>query len=53
MVVSIVTGVSNNYILDVNETSINLNVSGYSSGIYSVALVCDGEIVDSKNLAKQ
>ena len=53
MVVSTVTGISNNYILDVNETSINLNVSGYSSGIYSVALVCDGEIVDSKNLAKQ
>jgi hypothetical protein len=53
MVVSIVTGISNNYILDVNETSINLNVSGYSTGMYSVALVCDGEIVDSKNLAKQ
>lgn len=53
MVVSLVTGISNNYILDVNETTINLNVSGYSSGIYSVALVCEGEIVDSKNLAKQ
>lgn len=53
MVVSIVTSISNNYILDVNETSINLNVSSYTTGLYSVALVCDGEIVDSKNLAKQ
>lgn len=53
MVVSTVTGISNNYVLDVNQTSISLNVSGYTPGIYSVALVCDGEIVDSKNLAKQ
>lgn len=53
MVVSTVTGISNNYILDANETSININVSTYSPGIFSVALVCDGEIVDSKTLAKQ
>ncbi len=53
MVVSPVTGISNNYILDVNETSINLNISGYSPGLYSIALVCDGVITDSKNLAKQ
>ncbi len=53
MVVSTVTGISNNYILDVNQTSVNLNISNYTSGTYSVALVCDGEIVDSKNLAKQ
>ncbi|SRX50851.1 Thermophilic serine proteinase [Aequorivita lipolytica] len=53
MVVSTVTGISNNYILDVNETSVNLNISAYTSGTYSVALVCDGQIVDSKNLAKQ
>lgn len=53
MVVSTVTGISNNYILDTNETSININVSNYSSGFYTVALVCDGEIVDSKNLSKQ
>ncbi|CAM3261645.1 hypothetical protein [Aequorivita lipolytica] len=53
MVVSTATGISNNYILDVNATAINLNLSTYTSGLYSVALVCDGEIVDSKNLAKQ
>lgn len=53
MVVSTVTGISNNYILDVNATAINLDVSTFTSGLYSVALVCDGTIVDSKNLAKQ
>jgi len=53
MVVSTVTGISNNYILDVNETAVNLNITTYTSGLYSVALVCDGDIVDTKNLAKQ
>ncbi|WP_347373836.1 S8 family serine peptidase [Aequorivita sp. Q41] len=53
MVVSNVTGISNNYILDTVETSINLNISNYPNGLYSVALVCDGKIVDSKNLVKQ
>lgn len=46
-------GTSNHYILDGNETSTTLNISGYQPGIYAVALVCNGEIVDSKNLSKQ
>lgn len=53
MVISTVTGISNNYILDVNDSNINVDISAYTSGLYSVALVCDGVIVDSKNLAKQ
>ncbi len=53
MVASTVTGTSNNYILDVQESSINLDITLYPSGLYSIALMCDGEIVDSKNLAKQ
>lgn len=46
-------GTSNNYILDVNATETNINVSNYSSGLYSVALVVNGEIVDAKSLIKQ
>ncbi len=46
MVVSTVTGISNNHILDVNETSLDLDIYSYSAGLYSVALVCDGQIVD-------
>ncbi len=46
-------GSSNNYILDVNSSEINLNVSNYPSGFYTVALVVNGEIVDAKTLIKQ
>ncbi len=45
-------GASNNYILDINSTEINLNVSNYESGFYTVALVVDGVIVDAKTLIK-
>jgi len=53
MVVSTHDGTSNNYIVDTTELSINLDISSYPIGIYTVALVCDGEIQDSKNLIKQ
>ena len=46
-------GTSNNYILDVNSNEININVSNYPSGFYSVALVIDGNIIDAKTLIKQ
>ena len=46
-------GTSNNYILDVNSSETNLNVSNYPSGFYSVALVIDGNIIDAKTLIKQ
>lgn len=44
---------SNNYILDTNLQQTNINVSSYPLGYYTVALVCDGEIVDAKTLIKQ
>ena len=46
-------GTSNNYILDVNSSETNLNVSNYPSGFYTVALVVNGGIVDAKTLIKQ
>ncbi len=46
-------GTSNNYILNVNSSETNLNVSNYLSGFYTVALVVNGEIVDAKTLIKQ
>ncbi len=46
-------GTSNNYILDTNSSEINLNVSNYQSGFYTVALVVNGAIVDAKTLIKQ
>ena len=47
------TAISNNYILGVNATSVNLDVSTYSTGNYVVALKCNGEIVETKNLIIQ
>ena len=46
-------GISNNYILDVNSNEIDINVSNYPSGFYTVALVIDGNIIDAKILIKQ
>ena len=46
-------GTSNNYILDVNSSEINLNVSNYPNGLYTVALVVNGKIVDATTLIKQ
>lgn len=47
------SGTSNNYILDINSRAINLNISNYLNGLYTVALIVDGEIVDAKTLIKQ
>lgn len=44
---------SNNYILDTDLQQIQINVGSYPVGYYTVALVCNGEIVDAKTLIKQ
>lgn len=47
-------GISNNYILDIdtNSTQTIINMDTYQAGNYIVTLVCDGAIVNSKNLIK-
>lgn len=47
------TGTSNNYILDLNSAETNIDLSNYLQGFYTVALICDGQIVDAKMLVKQ
>ncbi|HLS30161.1 MAG TPA: S8/S53 family peptidase, partial [Flavobacteriaceae bacterium] len=44
--------ISNNYILDMEESAFDLNVDNLSAGIYAVALIVNGQIVDTKNLIK-
>jgi len=44
---------SNNYILNSALTQTNINVSNYPMGIYTVALVVDGQIVDAMALMIQ
>jgi hypothetical protein len=47
------SGISNNYILDINSTNTNIDISNYQNGFYTIALVCNGQIVDAKTLIKQ
>ncbi len=46
-------GVSNNYILEPKSEKINIDLSNYPDGVYSVALVINGKIVDATTLVKQ
>ena len=55
MVLGYYTGDSsttNNYILNTDETETTINISDYQAGFYTVALVCDGNIIDAKTLIK-
>ncbi|MFT4800910.1 MAG: hypothetical protein ACI93N_000675, partial [Flavobacteriaceae bacterium] len=53
MVVNMNTGSSDNYILDMQETSTTINVSTFATGLYNIILICDGEAQNSKTLIKQ
>lgn len=44
---------SDNYILDIEETSVTINTFGYPTGLNSVILVVDNDIQNSKNLLIQ
>jgi len=44
---------SNNYILDLNSEETSIDISGYKEGLYQIALVCNGKIVDVKTLIKK
>ena len=46
------TNTSNNYIINTNQEQVSLNISNYPTGYYTIALVCNGEIVDAKTLIK-
>ncbi|MNE32725.1 hypothetical protein D3C80_1263490 [compost metagenome] len=46
-------GSSNNYILDLNSDETTIDISSYSEGFYTVALICDGKIVEAKTLVKK
>ena len=52
IITNTITAGSENYILNTANNQVNINLSNYPSGIYSVTLVCNGAIVDSKNLVK-
>ncbi len=47
------SNISNNYILDITENEVTLNLNTYSSGLYAVALIVNGQFQDSKTIIKQ
>ncbi len=52
-VTGVYSGISNNYMLDVNANSFTLNLQNYPAGAYVITLVCNGAISDSKTFIKQ
>ncbi len=53
MVIGTTNSTSNNYIINSSENTISIDISGYQTGYYTIALVCDGQITDAKQLLKQ
>lgn len=53
MIVPLFSGTSNQYILNTSETSKRIDVSDYARGQYAVVLICDGNVVDYKNILVQ
>ncbi|WP_339699636.1 S8 family serine peptidase [uncultured Marixanthomonas sp.] len=53
MVVNQNTSDTSNYIIDTEGNSHTINLNGFAAGLYSIILVCDGEVQGSKNLLKQ
>ncbi|MBD45482.1 MAG: hypothetical protein CMC65_09770 [Flavobacteriaceae bacterium] len=53
MFVNMNTGSSDNYILNTLQTNISIDVSLYTTGLYNIILVCDGEVQNSKTLLKE
>ena len=43
-------GISNNYILDTNSSNKTIDLMDFQTGFYTVVLICDGKIVDTKTL---
>ncbi|WP_068599414.1 S8 family serine peptidase [Vaginella massiliensis] len=52
IVTGVTNGFSNNYVLNISSTQTTINLNDYQAGHYIVTLVCDGQIVNSKNLIK-
>lgn len=45
--------ISNNYILDINQTETSIDISSYPLGTYTITLIVNGQVSDTKILIKQ
>ncbi len=39
-----------NYILDTQTSQKNIDVTGHTTGVYLVSLICDGNLIKTKSL---
>jgi len=53
MLVNNINNSSSQFIVNPLEGNVQLDLSGYSSGLYSLVLVCDGIVRDNFNLSKE
>ncbi len=53
MVIGTSNNPSYNYILNSTDETISIDISSYPIGYYSVALICDSNVTDAKQLLKQ
>lgn len=53
LIISMPYGISNNYILNTDNNTQNIDVSSYQKGHYNVILVCNGQAVDVSSLIIQ
>lgn len=49
MITNVTMGSSNNYIIDTTTSQTIVNLSNYSQGVYTLTLICNGSIINSKN----
>lgn len=53
MIIGYNNGTSNNYILNLNSDHTSISINNYLAGYYTVAIIVNGKIVDTKTLIKQ
>ncbi|EDM45290.1 hypothetical protein SCB49_05772 [unidentified eubacterium SCB49] len=53
MIVDQNSGVSQNYILDPTTSATTITLDNYTTGLYTIALVCDSDIMNAFNFIKQ
>ncbi len=47
------SNISNNYILDITQNEITVDISSYPQGLYNIALIVNGQVADTKTVVKQ
>lgn len=52
VIVGVNNNINNNYILNTSSAQKTINLSNYPTGQYSVVLIVDGQVIESKNLIK-